>query len=92
MKKFREQALYALLGLVGLGVPAETINYFTYGINPKVVIVGVAFASMVGYGFGAWSITQDVREQIEEQEACSGCGVITQEAVCHSYDCPEAQQ
>ena len=66
MKRFRDQLLCGALGLLGIAAPAALIDHATYGISPAVVLVGVMFASVVGYGFGAWNVIKAYQEEMEE--------------------------
>jgi hypothetical protein len=89
---FKQRVITSLLGLFSLGVPAAFINYQTYSIDPMSVFGGILFASIIGYALGAWRTSVEYNEAEQEEEPCPGCGVATQEAVNHDYDCSEAQQ
>lgn len=60
--KFREQGMCLLLGLVGIGLPAEIINHFTGSLDPRAVLIGVVIANLIGFGAGAWSMSKKFRE------------------------------
>jgi hypothetical protein len=73
--KFREQATCTLLGLAGVGAPALVINHATYGLAPGPVLGGLLVASIVGFGFGAWTMSRaynDANEQTDT-EVCESC-------------------
>lgn len=69
--RFKQLAISALSGLVGLGVPSALINHMTGSVAPGVVLVGVLLASLVGYGFGTYSISktyEDAGMLVEDPE------------------------
>lgn len=55
-----EKLKATLAGVVGLMVPSIIINHATYHTNPGAVLTGIVVASLVGYGYGAYSVANDL--------------------------------
>lgn len=68
MNKFREHATSTALGLIGIGAPAEIINHATRNIHPQLIFGCSLIASLVGFAFGTWNMSQayEEAEGIEE--------------------------
>lgn len=56
---FKERLIATSLGILSFGIPAEFINHQTYNISPSSVLIGIMFASIIGYSFGVWRTGQE---------------------------------
>lgn len=54
----------SLIGTAGILIPALLIDHLTLHLASAAVIFGVAFASIVGYGYGAYSAYRDRRDDV----------------------------
>lgn len=65
----KDQARSTALGLLSLALPMALINYATHDAAPAVVLACVLIASIVGYGFGGWTVSRAYEE--EANDTCS---------------------